>query len=294
MTSKRRTPKVPFKVLPNVRFGAHSSIAMRKKDTLPKNSDDDSQNNKKEVSITAITSDGLSPKKLIISNSSEFNSFDYDEDRNDLYLLGKESEQSFSYLSDISDQAESNLPIKDSSSLVCLSVPPYPQFSKDNWSNPELNEYYKNSVYVLNEDEESQEYAEQLSEFDINDLWFDSVATDIFETDYPEFLDNLQDEIDYNTYYSELGSTIAQRVTKDNETIEILKENPVNASFRAALNKQRDNALSDDEYDKEMSNLAKFNSQNYTAEELNQQWGFKNPQIGKYIAKYRKQLFVPS
>lgn len=305
MTTRHKAPKLAFPKNVNIfnpRLGAHSSFAMRKSESTDQPQIESINNNiQKTKSITTITSDGSSPKKLIISNSSEFNSLEYDdEERYNLSLLNKESEQSFSYLSDVSDETESSFISQCNSPSVCLSVPQFYQNpscspkEKNNTFTTELDEYYKKSIYVLNEDEESKEYADQLAEFDINDIWLDSIAAEIFEKDYPEFLENLQDEIEYNAYTSQLAASITEKVIKDEETIELLRENPVTASFKEALSKQRDNALSEEDYEKEMASLYKFNAQNYSAEELNQQWGFKNPQIGKYIAKYRKQLFVPS
>lgn len=307
MTSRRKAPKLAFPTdiqIYNPRLGAHSSFAIRRKEPLNQPQSESPKDKiaiPKTESITAITSDGSFPKKLITSNSSEFTSFEYDEDKYNLNY--KDSEQSFSYLSDVSDENESSLLSPTNSPTVSLTVPPFSQPNinydiqqreKKNQLNTELDEYYKKSIYVLNEDEESKEFADQLTEFDINDIWLDSIAMEIFEKDYPEFLENLQDEIEYNAYTSKLAASITDKVIKDQETAELLRENPINASFKSALAKQRDKALDEEDYEKEMASLYKFNSQNYSAEELNQQWGFKNPQIGKYIAKYRKQLFVPS
>ncbi|OHT07559.1 hypothetical protein TRFO_05194 [Tritrichomonas foetus] len=135
-----------------------------------------------------------------------------------------------------------------------------------------------------------QAYADELIEYDLNEAWFDSILLDLDDV-YPEFLNNLPGtEENDKSFNSGKGESRGESVssTKEDESY-LMFEDPIQSAFSAALKKQRANATYVEEEEAPKTQQPNIH-RTLSAAELNRQWGFKDPEIGKYIAKFRKQF----
>ena len=145
----------------------------------------------------------------------------------------------------------------------------------------------------MNEPDDFQSYENELVEYEMNDIWFDSVLLELDEI-YPQFLNKIRNnggESKRNDNTSGSNSPLKSPGSPKNEDeYFLLYEDPIQSAFATALKKQRENA----NYDEEEAAKARYSDgimhKNLSAAELNRQWGFKDPEIGKYIAKFRKQF----
>lgn len=142
---------------------------------------------------------------------------------------------------------------------------------------------------------QDEELGEEIGiEFDLNDIWFDSILLELDDV-YPEFLDNLQndsedqDQARKNNDNSSVKSDSSDSSIKklDDESY-LMSEDPIQLAFSVALKKQRAKATYDEE--EEALKAQQIFHRTLSAAEINRQWGFKDPAIGKYIAKFRKQF----
>lgn len=145
--------------------------------------------------------------------------------------------------------------------------------------------------YIV-QDEEMQE--EISIDFDINEVWFDSILLELDDV-YPEFLDNLQNDSENqeqgnknadNSSVKSDNSESSFKKTEDDSYL--MSEDPIQLAFTVALKKQRANATYDEE--EEALKAQQIYHRTLSAAEINRQWGFKDPAIGKYIAKFRRQF----
>ena len=141
-----------------------------------------------------------------------------------------------------------------------------------------------------------QAYADDLIEYNLNEIWFDSMLLELDEI-YPEFLNDMQTKGEQNSGKSSKDNSpmvekrrasFSTKQSFDDDSY-LMFEDPIQAAFSIALKKQRANATYVEE-----ENTRKVEQQsmykNLSAAELNRQWGFKDPEIGKFIAKFRKQF----
>ncbi|OHT06025.1 hypothetical protein TRFO_05662 [Tritrichomonas foetus] len=140
----------------------------------------------------------------------------------------------------------------------------------------------------IDENELFAAYSNELIEYDLNDLWFDSMLIDLDEI-YPDFLNKIQSE-DNNENNSKLKDLGSPSKVYD-EDMSILYDDPIQAAFQTAIRRQREKAtFKEDEEMELVKSKEQIVHKALSAAELNRQWGFKDPEIGKYIAKFRKQF----
>ena len=165
-------------------------------------------------------------------------------------------------------------------------------------NSPRIDETYSAREDEIQDDPEFVDaFFDKLVEFDLNETWFDSILLDLDEL-YPDFLNQLQTEpqnkgkLSPSSQSKNVNSKIQNEndrysPKKTDDDAALMMEDPIQSAYTAALQKQRNNATYDEE---EITQSQQFDHRTLTAAEINKQWGFKDPEIGKYIAKFRRQL----
>ena len=127
---------------------------------------------------------------------------------------------------------------------------------------------------------------EGMTDFEFNDSWIDAISMDIDE-DVPAFLSNLPDVPASSS--AKKARREAPEPVSDEE--DMLSDDPVEEALKTALSKQLNTVdMVSEPAQPEVAPERAGKKRQPSAAELNREWGFGDPTIGKYIRAYMRQI----